>query len=72
MNYFIKTRLDNVSLMLNMRGWVTRKCIMDRFSVGSATATRDLTYYRKNIEELVYNPTLKRYERKAAKGMKNG
>lgn len=68
MRYPAKQRQLYIAILVQTQGHVSRKDIVDRFEVGVATATRDLTFYKNNkiaqIElPIEYNVTNKRYER---------
>ena len=63
MTYFQNIRQAFIKNMLICRGFVERKDIIERFKVGSATATRDITFYKNNNDDIEYNVTNKRYER---------
>lgn len=55
-------RLAYIEFMAYFMGKVTRKDIMERFDVGSAAATRDLSaYVEKAPDNIVYDPRQKHY-----------
>lgn len=47
LNYAVQQRLRMIDFLLEFYGSVGRAEIMDYFGIESATATRDLTEYRK-------------------------
>ena len=63
MRFFSELRQKFIKDMVICRGFIGRNDIIERFGVGSATATRDITYYKTNNEDIKYNVTNKRYER---------
>lgn len=61
MNYFTEARQNYIGELLKAKGSISRSEIMGQFKVGEATATRDLTAYRKANPALIYDVTKKRY-----------
>ena len=62
MNFFAELRQKFIKETLIQNGFVGRSDIINHFGIGEATATRDITHYRKNNKDIKYNVTNKRYE----------
>lgn len=55
-------RLAHIEFLAYFIGKVSRKCIMSRFDIGEAAATRDLSFYNDMAPgNIIYDPRLKYY-----------
>ena len=62
MPYAVEQRLRLIDFLLSQYGHVNRSAIMDYFSIGAATATRDFRAYKKLCKgNMVYDDFDKAY-----------
>lgn len=63
MNWFAQQRQLWIAEMLGIYGFINREHIVKKFGVSVPSASSDLTLFRKNNPELVYDLSARQYRR---------